>query len=53
MNRTEVEEFRSAGQTAKVLRGFGFAFSASGTRRWYVGADGVKRWADNDKPVDA
>jgi hypothetical protein len=32
----------------------GFYFDAErGTGRWwYVGADGIKRWADNDRPVD-
>jgi hypothetical protein len=34
-----------------TLRGFGFTFSAGTTRRWYLGADGVKRWADNDQPA--
>jgi MoxR-like ATPase len=34
-----------------TLRGFGFTLSAASTRRWYVGADGVKRWADNDQPA--
>lgn len=35
------------------LRGFGFTFDvASGrVRNWYLDAEGVKRWADNDKPV--
>lgn len=22
-------------------------------RRWYIHSDGIKRWADTDKPVDA
>lgn len=34
------------------LRGFGVTIMAAGhARRWYVGADGVQRWADNDRPV--
>ena len=37
-----------------TLRGFGFTYDmATGTSRtWYYGEDGVKRWADNDQPVD-
>jgi hypothetical protein len=37
------------------LRGFGFRFdiATGAVRRWYMGADGVQRWADNDQPVDA
>lgn len=37
------------------LRGFGVTFDleTGSVRQWYVGADGVKRWADNDAPVDA
>lgn len=36
------------------LIGFGLTFDiARGcARNWYQGADGVKRWADNDEPVD-
>ena len=36
------------------MRGFGFTLDiATGrTRRWYSGADGVKRWADNDQPCE-
>lgn len=34
------------------LRGFGFTFENGRARNWYVGADGVKRWADNDQPVE-
>lgn len=35
------------------LKGFGMTFSMLNgvARYWYVGDDGVKRWADNDKPV--
>lgn len=38
-----------------ILRGFGMTFDTQTgvVRRWYVGSDGVKRWADNDQPVDA
>lgn len=34
------------------LRGFGFTFENGHVRNWYVGADGVQRWADNDQPVE-
>lgn len=36
------------------MRGFGMQLDIeSGTmRRWFVGADGIKRWADNDTPVN-
>lgn len=35
-----------------LLRGFGVTITAGGqARRWYVGADGVKRWHDSDLPV--
>ena len=36
-----------------TLRGFGFTFDVERgtTRQWYMGADGIQRWADNDKPV--
>lgn len=35
------------------LRGFGTTYDleTGRARNWYVGADGVKRWADNDEPV--
>lgn len=37
------------------LRGFGVTFDleTGRSRMWYVGADGVKRWADDDAPVEA
>jgi len=37
-----------------TLRGFGFLLDIQSgqIRRWYVPADGIKRWADNDQPVD-
>jgi hypothetical protein len=36
-----------------ALRGFGMTFdlTTGGMRNWYVGADGVTRWADNEEPV--
>jgi hypothetical protein len=36
------------------LRGFGFMFDlqTGQSRKWYVPSDGIKRWADNDKPVE-
>lgn len=36
------------------MRGFGttFTFPGGRARSWYVGEDGVKRWADTDSPVD-
>lgn len=36
------------------LRGFGTTYDleTGRARNWYVGADGVKRWADNDEPTD-
>lgn len=36
---------------ASTLRGFGTTFANGGMRNWYVGVDGVKRWADNDQPA--
>lgn len=40
--------------TEATLRGFGTTFDlATGTaRNWYVGADGIRRWADSDKPTE-
>jgi len=37
-----------------MLRGFGFVFKvgAGTTRSWYAGQDGVRRWTDNDQPMD-
>lgn len=39
----------------KPLRGFGFTLELGpqgmAVRSWYVGSDGVERWADNDEPV--
>jgi hypothetical protein len=35
------------------MRGFGVTITPGGARNWYVGADGVKRWANNDQPTDA
>lgn len=36
------------------MRGFGFEFDLRGgtVRNWYAGQDGIRRWADNDQPVD-
>jgi len=36
------------------MRGFGFVFccKTGAMRKWYQKAGDVKRWADNDKPVD-
>ena len=36
------------------LRGWGFEYdlATSRIRRWYVGADGVKRWASDDTPCE-
>lgn len=36
-----------------ALRGFGFVAVNGVARYWYVDRDGVKRWVDNDKPVEA
>lgn len=37
-----------------ITGGFGFEFDkkTGGIRRWYCGADGVRRWADNDRQID-
>jgi hypothetical protein len=37
-----------------TMQGFGFTYDLrSGVaRQWYVGKDGVKRWGDNNKPVE-
>lgn len=36
------------------MRGFGMTFDLErgSARQWYAGEDGIRRWADNDKPVD-
>lgn len=36
-----------------ALRGFGLTFDIERgmARSWYVGTDGVTRWADDDQPV--
>ncbi len=36
------------------LRGFGFTFDVATqrVRNWYMGRDGVQRWADDDTPVE-
>ena len=35
------------------MRGFGMVIElGNGSRKWYAGEDGVRRWADNDHPVD-
>ena len=36
------------------LRGFGFTFDVQTgrTRNWYIDPEGVKRWADDDSPVE-
>ena len=34
------------------LRGFGVTITPGGARNWYAGADGVRRWANNDQPCD-
>lgn len=38
---------------APRLRGFGTTFDlqTGAARSWYVGADGIERWADNDQPT--
>ncbi len=34
------------------LRGFGVTLTPGGARNWYAGADGVRRWANNDQPCE-
>jgi hypothetical protein len=29
-----------------------FDLETGGMRNWYIGADGVKRWADTEEPVE-
>ena len=45
-----------AGEVVAVvsgLPGFGIVFEAGrAPRRWWAGEDGIRRWADNDQPVD-
>lgn len=38
-----------------ITGGFGFEIDLQTgmTRRWYIDRQGIKRWADNDQPVDA
>lgn len=40
--------------SGRSLRGFGVTVDlATGRmRNWYAGADGIRRWADTDQPVD-
>lgn len=37
-----------------ITGGFGMAMDLQrgSMRRWYMGRDGVKRWSDNDDPID-
>ena len=37
-----------------ITGGFGFTMDLErgAMRQWYMGRDGVKRWADTDVPVD-
>lgn len=47
------EKPASATDTPKPgLRGFGVTITPGGARNWYAGADGVRRWANNDQPCD-
>lgn len=41
---------RGAGKSR--LCGFGTTITLGGARNWYVGIDGVKRWADNQLACD-
>ena len=38
-----------------MLKGFGMAMDLKRgtTRHWFVGADGVQRWADNNAPCES
>lgn len=41
-------------RSGRPLRGFGVTIMTAGhARNWYVGADCLKRWADNDRPTEA
>lgn len=37
-----------------ITTGFGvtLCLDTGRSRRWVMGADGVKRWADNNKPIN-
>ena len=35
-----------------ITGGFGFTFDSGFLRRWYMGRDGIRRWVDNDAPVE-
>ena len=35
------------------LRGLGVTITHGGARNWYQGADGVRRWLNNDQPCNA
>lgn len=37
---------------SEILRGLDLVFGAGGVRDWYVDADGIRRWSDNDQPMD-
>jgi hypothetical protein len=42
-------------ETTGTLRGFGMTLDleTGRMRNWYVDREGVKRWADDDSPVEA
>ena len=35
-----------------ITKAFGFILDGGIMRRWYQDRNGVRRWADNDKPVE-
>lgn len=47
-------EYREVPDDAPALRGFGITFDIyhGRARNWYQSAGDVKRWADNDEPVE-
>lgn len=48
------DRFVRLGEKRMITGGFGVTFDLrTGTqRRWVIGRDGVKRWSDNDMPVN-
>ena len=47
-------EYRDVPDDAPTLAGFGITFDifTGRARNWYQSAGDVKRWADNDQPVE-
>ena len=51
MNKAPNEVLGHNVETVMNDKIFGVTITPGGARNWYVGADGVKRWSNNDSPV--